>query len=144
MSSSSMMPIRAFISKLRHRLPQNFKTQLADKIARGISTTLKTEMKQKSSIVPRPSIAINKISEKEEESVVSESESQSDVDHSSAAILSVTMVLNKLKQAEPEALILNYDASLDNQLKSKSQEEEECFAFASFVPPGKHCIVVHD
>jgi hypothetical protein len=54
-------------------------------------------------------------------------------------------MLNKLKQAEPEALILNYDTSIDNSLYGNAQEEgTEVFAFAAFVPPGKHCIIVED
>jgi hypothetical protein len=71
------------------------------------------------------------------------------VDHKTAQIISITSVLNKLKQTEPESLILNFEESLDEILYDGSRtttkdESVNHFAFAAFVPPGKHCIVIKD
>jgi hypothetical protein len=101
--------------------------------------------KQSSTILVKPKLIANKDAQKDDDSLSSYSESESDADHAKATIVSVSVMLNKLKQAEPEALILNYDASIDNSLYGNAQEEgTEVFAFAAFVPPGKHCIIVQD
>jgi len=140
---SEMMPLREFISKLKHRLPNNIKDKFAASLSKRNSIKLPPIFAagQQSKSIPIKSQTIE-----ESES----SQSESDVDHNSAQIVSVSSILNKLKLTEPEALILNYDESLDEVLynigKSASQSDPaaDCFAFAAFVPPGKHCIVVRD
>jgi hypothetical protein len=53
-------------------------------------------------------------------------------------------VLDKLKEFDPEAIVLNYDDALNRVFYNDSSLQRDCFVFAGFVPPGKHCVVIKD
>jgi hypothetical protein len=129
---SEMMPVRNFITKLQRRLPDDTKLRKASILDRSNSIKPVSLSGQPAFVMPEEA-GLSFESE-----AASSSNEEEDKSRPVTSQFTITKTLDKLKLAEPEALIYNLDVQEEASLY------EDHFAFAAFVPPGKHCIIIRD